>query len=121
MNWRKNALNLERRRKRIRSRITGTPARPRLNVRKTNKFLYAQIIDDTTGKTLVFKTTRTKDLSVAGKSAKNIEAAKKLGAAVAEAALGKGISAVVFDRGVAIYHGKVKAVADGAREKGLKF
>jgi len=101
---------------RVRTKIFGTEARPRLNVFKSNKAMYAQIINDDNGKTLV---------SVSSKSLKlnnnNIESSKKIGTKIGELAKAAGIETVVFDRGGYIYHGKVKALADAAREAGLKF
>ncbi|MBR4592855.1 MAG: 50S ribosomal protein L18 [Elusimicrobiaceae bacterium] len=96
--------------------------RPRLSVYRSLKYLYAQIIDDNTHSTLVSATTLSKEFD--GKfesSAKSIEAAKALGAAIAKKALEKGISEVMFDRGGRVYHGRIKALADSAREAGLKF
>jgi large subunit ribosomal protein L18 len=112
---------VERKRIRIRSKLFGTPERPRLAIRKTNKFLYAQLVDDFNKKILAQKSTMTKELAKSGKSAKNLGHAKKLGAEIAVTAKQLGIQQVVFDRGVFIYHGKVKAIADAAREGGLKF
>jgi large subunit ribosomal protein L18 len=105
----------------IRKKISGTPESPRLCVFRSNKHIYAQIIDDLAGNTLVAAST--KEASVAGelKSTSNIEAAKAVGTAVAKKAITNGISNVVFDRGGYIYHGKVKALADSAREAGLQF
>ena len=96
--------------------------RPRLSVYRSLKYIYAQIIDDNTHSTLVSATTLSKEFE--GKfdtSAKSIEAAKALGAAIAKKALEKGISEVMFDRGGRVYHGRIKALADSAREAGLKF
>lgn len=108
----------QRRHTRVRTKISGTAECPRLAVCKTNKQIIAQIIDDTKGETLVYVSSLDKSMKV--KSA-NIEAAKKVGAAVAKAAADKKIKDVVFDRGGYIYHGVVKAVADSAREAGLNF
>ena len=108
----------QRRHARVRRKISGTPECPRLAVCKTNKQIIAQIIDDTKGETLVYVSSL--DKSMKAKSA-NIEAAKKVGTAVAKAAADKKIKDVVFDRGGYIYHGVVKAVADSAREAGLNF
>ena len=112
-----NAQRLKRH-KRVRATISGTPARPRLDVFRSAKNIYAQVIDDVAAKTLVAAATNEKDFGVYGG---NIEAAKKLGAIVAERALKAGIENVVFDRGGYLYHGRVKALAEGAREGGLKF
>ena len=103
---------------RVRSKISGTAERPRLCVFRSENHIYAQIIDDVAGSTLVSASTVEKGFD--GKGG-NCEAAKKVGAAVAERALQKGIEEVVFDRGGYIYHGRVKALAEGAREGGLKF
>ena len=103
---------------RVRSKISGTPERPRLSVFRSEKNIYAQIIDDVAGSTLVSASTVEKGFEGNGG---NVEAAKKIGALVAERALKKGIEEVVFDRGGYIYHGRVQALADGAREAGLKF
>ena len=111
----------EKRKARIRRKINGTAARPRLTVYKSLKHMYAQLVDDTTGKTLVSVGTTSKalkgDLGEDDKTA----AAKKVGAALAKAAIAKGIEAVVFDRNGFDYHGRVQAVAAAAREAGLKF
>lgn len=104
---------------RIRQHISGTASLPRLNVFRSNKNIYAQIIDDETQTTLVSASTIDKELKVENGS--NIEAAKQVGALVAKRALEKGIENVVFDRGGYLYHGRVQALADAAREAGLKF
>lgn len=106
---------------RVRKRITGTTERPRLNVFKSAKHIYAQIIDDTNGSTLVTASTTMQDLSDGLKYTGNVEAAKKIGAAIAKRALEKNISTVVFDRNGFLYHGRVKALAEAARENGLTF
>jgi large subunit ribosomal protein L18 len=104
---------------RIRKRVHGDAARPRLAVRRSLKHIYAQVIDDVAGRTIAAASTRDKDL---GKSyGGNIEAAKKIGAMAAERAKAAGVTVVVFDRGGHRYHGRVKALADAAREAGLKF
>ena len=103
---------------RVRGKISGTPERPRLCVFRSESNIYAQIIDDVAGNTLVSASTVEKDFE--GKGG-NIEAAKKVGTLVAERALKKGVEEVVFDRGGYIYHGRVKALAEAAREGGLKF
>ena len=99
---------------RIRSRMSGTVARPRLSVFKSAQHIYAQLIDDETGKVLV----AVSDMKMKGKKAEN---AMEVGKTIAKEAVAKKIEAVVFDRGGFVYHGRVKAVADGAREGGLKF
>ena len=114
----KNVARLHRHR-RVRGKISGTPERPRLNVFRSSKHIYAQIIDDVTGTTLVSASTLDKDLNIA--STGNVEAAKAVGAAVAKRALEKNITSVVFDRGGYIYHGRVAALAEAARENGLQF
>ena len=103
---------------RVRSKISGTPERPRLSVFRSENNIYAQIIDDVAGSTLVSASTVEKGFEGSGGK---VEAAKKIGALIAERALKKGIEEVVFDRGGYIYHGRVQALADGAREAGLKF
>ncbi len=106
---------------RIRRKISGNPKRPRLCVYRSIHHIYAQIVDDTLGKTLVAASTVEKEVSEGLKSLGNIEAAKAVGKAVARRAKAKGIEAVVFDRGGYLYHGRVKALAEAARESGLKF
>ena len=113
----KNAMRLKRH-VRVRGKISGTPECPRLNVFRSNANIYAQIIDDVNGVTLVSANTLEKDFEGA---TGNIEAAKKVGAVLAERAKAKGIEEVVFDRGGYIFHGRVAALAEGAREAGLKF
>ena len=103
---------------RVRGKISGTAERPRLCVYRSENHIYAQIIDDVAGATLVAASTVEKGFEGNGG---NVDAAKKIGAAIAERALQKGIEEVVFDRGGYIYHGRVKALAEGAREGGLKF
>ena len=112
-----NAQRLKRH-KRVRGKISGTPERPRLNVFRSNANMYAQIIDDVNGVTLVAASTLEKDFEGA---AGNKEAARKIGQLVAERAKAKGIEEVVFDRGGYVYHGRVAELAEGAREAGLKF
>lgn len=106
------------RHRRVRGKISGTPEMPRLDVFRSRTHIYAQIIDDTTGTTLVAASSNEKDFDGPGG---NIEAAGKVGKTVAERAKAKGIEQAVFDRGGYIYHGRVKALAEGAREGGLKF
>ena len=113
----KKAMRLHRH-VRVRGKISGTPNRPRLNVFRSNANIYAQIIDDVNGVTLVSASTVEKTFEGA---TGNAEAAKKVGMLVAERALKKGIDTVVFDRGGYVYHGRVAALAEGAREGGLKF
>ena len=109
------------RRWRIRNKISGTPERPRMTVCFTNQNIYVQFIDDSKRVTLAATSTRAKGVADGKASKANVETAKKVGAIAAQAALGRGISQVVFDRAGARYHGKVKALADAAREAGLKF
>ncbi len=111
----------ERRKARVRKKVKGTAARPRLNVYRSNRHIYAQIVDDTACKTIVAASTETKDLADALSKAKKIEIAKKVGEHIGKLAVAKGIDKVVFDRSGYIYHGRVKALAEGAREAGLKF
>ncbi|MGD0844688.1 MAG: 50S ribosomal protein L18 [Geobacteraceae bacterium] len=106
---------------RVRKKIKGTPARPRLNVFKSARHIYAQLIDDTTGKALVAASTVMGEVNSDLKYTGNIEAARKVGAAVAKLALAREITAVVFDRNGFLYHGRVKALAESARENGLTF
>ena len=105
--------------KRIRKRVSGTAERPRLAVHFSGRHVYAQVIDDEAGRTLAAAGTR--EAGLVSKPAANVAAATSVGKAVAERLLAKNVDKVVFDRGGAIYHGKVKALADAARESGLKF
>lgn len=106
-----------RRHKRVRRIVNGTPERPRLNVFRSNANIYAQVIDDTTGNTLCAVSSLELKLDNGG----NVEAAKKVGEAIAKKCLDKNIETVCFDRGGYVYHGRVQALADAAREAGLKF
>lgn len=107
--------------RKLRNRFSGTAERPRLAVFRSNNHMYAQIIDDTVGNTLVSASTLQKDVKAELEKTNNVEAAAYLGTVIAKKALGKGITAVVFDRGGFIYQGKVKALAEAAREAGLEF
>ena len=107
--------------RKIRNRFSGTAERPRLAVFRSNNHMYAQIIDDTVGNTLVSASTLQKDVKAELEKTNNVDAAAYLGKVIAERALEKGIKEVVFDRGGFIYQGKVKALADAAREAGLEF
>ncbi|MCM1261104.1 MAG: 50S ribosomal protein L18 [Butyrivibrio sp.] len=107
--------------RRMRNHLSGTTQRPRLAVFRSNNHMYAQIIDDTVGKTLVAASTLEKDVKAELEKTNNVDAAAYVGTVIAKKALEKGIKAVVFDRGGYIYHGKVKALADAAREAGLEF
>ena len=121
VSFKKKKLAIKRRR-RVRAKISGTAERPRLTVCKTLKHMYAQLIDDTTGTTLACAGTVGKEMAAKLSSAKNkTDAAKIVGITIAEAAKEKGITSVVFDRNRCQYHGRVRAVAEGAREGGLKF
>jgi large subunit ribosomal protein L18 len=108
-----------RRKRRIRKKISGLPERPRLSVFRSNRHIYAQIIDDNAGRTLVSVSTMEKDLGLEGKS--KMEAAMEAGRVLARRAREKGVEKVVFDRGGNLYHGRVKALAEGAREGGMVF
>ena len=107
--------------KRLRNHIVGTPAKPRLAVFRSNNHMYAQIIDDTVGNTLVSASTLQKDVKAGLEKTNDVAAAAQLGAVIGKKAVEKGIKEIVFDRGGFIYHGKIKALADAAREAGLEF
>ena len=111
----------ERRKLRIRKNVNGTPERPRLSVFRSSRHIYAQVIDDTTGKTLAAASTLSKDLD--GKLAEDnkVEAAKKVGKLIAQVCKDKGITKIVFDRNGYLYHGRVSALAQAARDAGLEF
>ncbi len=111
----------QRRHVRLRKKVHGTASKPRLSVYRSLNNIYAQLIDDTTGKTLIAASSLDKETGSVVKHGGNVEAAKKVGASIAQKALGKKITDVVFDRGGYKYHGCVKALADAAREQGLKF
>jgi len=106
---------------RLRNNLSGTAERPRLAVFRSNKHIYAQVIDDVEGKTLAASSTMEKSVTSGLKTTSDVEAAKAVGADVAKKAKDKGISNVVFDRGGFLFHGRVKALADAAREAGLEF
>jgi len=114
----KNATR-KKRHARVRAKLSGTEARPRLNVFRSSKHIYAQLIDDVNGVTLANASSLDKELTL--DSTSNVEAAQKVGELVAKRAVEKGIKAVVFDRGGYLYHGRVQALADAARENGLEF
>ncbi len=107
--------------RRLRHHLNGTAATPRLAVFRSNKHMYAQIIDDSVGKTLVSASTLQKEVKAELENTDDVKAAAYLGSVIGKRALEAGIESVVFDRGGYIYHGKVKALADAAREAGLKF
>ena len=116
----RNEMRIHRHR-RLRKRVAGTPECPRLSVFRSLKHIYAQVIDDESGTTLVSASTLDKSLVDSIKGGGDQDAAKSVGKLIAERALGKGIDSVVFDRGGHIFQGRVKALADAAREAGLKF
>ena len=111
----------EQKHRRLRNRFSGTAERPRLAVFRSNNHMYAQIIDDTVGKTLVSASTLQKEVKAELEKTNNVDAAAYLGTVIAKRAIEKGINTVVFDRGGFIYQGKIKALADAAREAGLEF
>ena len=117
----RKTLARSKRKKRIRSRVIGTSERPRLNVFRSLKHIYAQAIEDATGKTLVSASTRSSELKGSLRYAGNVDAAKKVGELIAKKCLEKGIQKVVFDRSGYLYHGRIKALAEAARAKGLIF
>lgn len=113
----KNATR-KKRHGRVRAKLSGTEARPRLNVFRSNKHIYAQLIDDVKGVTLASASTLDKDVNIEGN---NLEAAKQIGELIAKRAVEKGYKSVVFDRGGYLYHGRIQTLADAARENGLEF
>ncbi len=112
---------LKRRQRRVRAKVSGTAERPRLSVHRTNAHIYAQVIDDTKGVTLCSASTLDPEFRATGKVGSNKEAAEFVGELVGKRAVEMGITEVTFDRGGRVYHGRVKALADGARNAGLKF
>ncbi len=122
LKYRKALSTRKRRHVRVRAKVNGTAARPRLNVFRSNAHMYCQVIDDVRGHTLAAASDlEDAVLEKAGEGAEKIARAKAVGEIVAERAKAAGVDAVVFDRGGFLYHGRIKAVADGAREAGLKF
>ena len=121
VNKKSRALVREKKHRRMRNHLSGTAERPRLAVFRSNNHMYAQIIDDTVGKTLVSASTLDKDVKAELEKTNNVEAATVVGTVVAKKALEKGITTVVYDRGGFVYEGKVKALAEAAREAGLEF
>jgi len=109
------------RRRRVRKKVFGTPERPRLCVYRSGKYIYVQLIDDTAGRTITAVSSSLPDVRNKVKSGKNIAAAKLAGSLIARKAVSAGVKKVVFDRGGYRYHGRIKAVADAAREAGLEF
>jgi len=111
----------EKRHYRLRNTISGTAEKPRLNVFRSNKHIYAQVIDDVKGHTIASASTKDKSIASGLKTTSDVEAAKAVGAAIGKRAKESGVNKVVFDRGGYLYHGKVKALAESAREAGLEF
>ena len=111
----------ERRKLRIRQRISGTHEKPRLSVFRSAKHIYAQVVDDVAGSTVAHASTLSRDVRADVAEANKLDAAKKVGTAIAKLLLAKGITKVVFDRSGYLYHGRIRALADAAREAGLKF
>lgn len=118
---RKKQLTYTKRRQRVRKKVVGTGERPRLSVFRSVKHIYAQLVDDEKGITLVAASTQSPDVREQLTYTGNVNAAKIVGAAIARKALDKSIASVVFDRGGNLYHGRIKALAEAAREGGLKF
>ena len=121
VNKKSRALVREKKHRRMRNHLSGTAERPRLAVFRSNNHMYAQIIDDTVGNTLVAASTLDKDVKAELEKTNNVDAAAYLGTVIAKRAIEKGIKEVVFDRGGFIYQGKIQALADAAREAGLVF
>ena len=117
----KKQAGLRRRHMRVRGKVSGTPERPRLCVTRSNANIYAQVIDDVAGITICGASTLGPAFKATGKSGANVEGAKALGEIIGKLALEKGITTVVFDRGGHVYHGRVQALAEGARAAGLIF
>ncbi|MDT3960123.1 50S ribosomal protein L18 [Staphylococcus kloosii] len=114
----KNKVRLKRH-ARVRTKLSGTAEKPRLNVYRSNKHIYAQIIDDVKGVTLAQASTQDKD--IASESTTKVDLSAKVGESIAKKASDKGVTAIVFDRGGYLYHGRIKALAEAARENGLEF
>jgi large subunit ribosomal protein L18 len=121
MNKNSKQKNIAKAKRRIRQKVSGTPEAPRLSVFRSNNHIYAQIIDDVAKKTLVSSSTLDKNLSTQTTASSTCKAAEMVGHAIAEKSLKANITKVVFDRGGRIYHGRIKALAEAAREKGLQF
>jgi large subunit ribosomal protein L18 len=111
----------ERRKLRIRRKVSGTAERPRLSVFRSAKHIYAQVVDDVSGKTVAHASTLSRDVRSGIEEATKVDAAKSVGQAIAKMLIAKGISSIVFDRNGYLYHGRVRALAESAREAGLKF
>jgi large subunit ribosomal protein L18 len=120
-NLKAKRAGLKRRQRRVRGKVSGTPVRPRLRVTRSNSQIYAQVIDDVAGVTLAFASSLDPEFKKSDKRGGNVEGAELVGQLVGKRATEKGITEIVFDRGGHIYHGRVKALADGARSAGLKF
>ena len=120
-NARKRETGLARRHRRVRGKISGTAARPRMCVTRSNNNIYVQVIDDVAGKTILGVSTLGPEFKATGEKSGTVEGAAALGKIVGNKAIEAGITEIVFDRGGHLYHGRVKAVADAAREAGLKF
>lgn len=118
---RQNAQAIEKTKARIRNKVKGTTARPRLSIYRSNQHIYAQVIDDALGKTLVSSSTLDKEVKAMIQSGSSCEASQNVGKVIAQKSLKQQIDTVIFDRGGRIYHGRVKALADAAREEGLNF
>jgi large subunit ribosomal protein L18 len=116
-----NVTGRERRHRRVRKYVRGTPERPRLCVFRSLRYIYAQIVDDESGRTLIAADSREPELLANGNPRGNVAAARAVGKAIGERAKAAGIAQIVFDRGGYIYHGRVRAIAEGAREAGLEF
>lgn len=121
MRYKKAANSREKRHTRVRGRVSGSSERPRLNVFRSARHIYAQVIDDTVGYTLAAASTLDAELRDSLKELKKVDEAKQVGRLVAERAKAKGVEKVVFDRGGWLYHGRVRSLAEGAREGGLDF
>ncbi len=121
LNARKREAGLVRRHRRVRGKVSGTAQRPRMCVTRSNNNMYVQVIDDVAHKTIVGASTLGADFKATGKKAGTVEGAEALGQIIGKKAVDAGITEIVFDRGGNLYHGRVKAVADAAREAGLKF
>jgi len=121
MNTADKVRQLEKRRRRVRQNVIGTAERPRLNVFRSSAHIYAQVIDDMKGATLAAASSLDKSLRTSLKSTSSIEAAKAVGKLLADRAIAAQVSAVVFDRGGRMYHGRIKALAEASREAGLQF
>lgn len=117
----KRQKGLARRHRRVRAKVSGTAQRPRLCITRSNKNIYAQVIDDVARKTICGASTLGPDFKKTGASGSTVEGASEIGKIIGKLAQDKGVTEVVFDRGGHLYHGRIKAVADGAREAGLKF